>query len=362
MESVTPAVPINTAALVAQIEAHTAQQCQLEPWWQGSHHMVYVATLLPSSERYIVRIDAPCFRPYGSGLTPPSKMRSEIATLKYVREHSSVPVPDVTYHHLDDDGEVGGEWMMMEYIPGVPLMEQWPSMTREQRQEICVKIARIWGQLMSMRFPSVGSLYEAPLSGPVDNSVIVGPTTFYPSAKANRTAPPDPSRCGPFTSLKEWLLAIARRDMAFGDPQPLSEEHRARVAAVVADIEAAPPALFSSAPGSAIVLEHIDLLPHNVLVRPDAPTDVLAIIDWEGARTVPLWAVQPMFLEQDLEEYEEHIALIKRTLSELVPAWADAQNGDECREARRLYLRARLSIFDPATFHPDEIIWSFNPN
>ena len=112
MESVIPAVPINTAALVAKIEAHTAQQCQLVPWWQGastshlpsllltsragSHHMVreiaaekykthssrspqvYLATLLPSSERYVVRIDAPCFRPLGSGLTPPSKMRSEV--------------------------------------------------------------------------------------------------------------------------------------------------------------------------------------------------------------------------------------------------------------------------------------------
>ncbi|KAL1671018.1 kinase-like domain-containing protein [Schizophyllum commune] len=359
MESVIPAVPINTAALVAKIEAHTAQQCQLVPWWQ--------ATLLPSSERYVVRIDAPCFRPLGSGLTPPSKMRSEIATLKYVRQHSSVPVPDVIYHNLDDEGEVGGEWMMMEYVPGVPLMEKWPNMTREEREEICLKISRIWGQLLSMRFPSVGSLYEAPSSGPADSTVIVGPTTFYPSAKANRTAPPDPSRCGPFTSLKQWLLAIAPRDMAFGDPEPLSEVHRERMAAVVSDIESAPPSLFGDEQTrddttSAIVLEHIDLMPHNVLVRPDAPTDVLGIIDWEGARTVPLWAVQPMFLEQDLEGYKEYVALIKRTLSELVPQWEVAQNGEECREVRRLYLRARLSLFDPATFHPDEIIWSFNPN
>ncbi|TRM55885.1 hypothetical protein BD626DRAFT_415213 [Schizophyllum amplum] len=250
-------------------------------------------------------------------------------------------------------------------IPGVTLASQWSGMTREQRQEVCIKIAQIWAQLFSLRFPSVGSLYEAALSGPVNNgvtigpmTVIVGPMTFIPSPRGDRTAPPDPSRCGPFTSLKEWLLAIARLDMAFGDPRPLSETVRGFIALVVADIEAAPDALFGNPRTSAIVLEHIDLLPHNVLVRPDAPTDVLAIIDWEGARTVPLWAVQPRFVNQCLDEYEEYVALIERTLGELVPAWADARNGEECREARRLYVRAHTSTWDPESVDPD---WTIGP-
>ncbi|KIY51183.1 hypothetical protein FISHEDRAFT_70827 [Fistulina hepatica ATCC 64428] len=40
--------------------------------------------------------------------------------------------------------------------------------------------------------------------------------------------------------------------------------------------------------GSAIALEHIDLHPRNILV--DDEGKVIGVIDWDGARTVPLWA------------------------------------------------------------------------
>lgn len=66
MESVIPAVPINTAALVAKIEAHTAQQCQLVPWWQGastSHLPSLVLTSRAGSHHMVREIAAEKYNP-----------------------------------------------------------------------------------------------------------------------------------------------------------------------------------------------------------------------------------------------------------------------------------------------------------
>ncbi|KAK0462213.1 hypothetical protein IW261DRAFT_1374782, partial [Armillaria novae-zelandiae] len=43
------------------------------------------------------------------------KMRSEVATIRYVKEHTSIPVPDVLVYDPDWDRKVGGEWMLMKY-------------------------------------------------------------------------------------------------------------------------------------------------------------------------------------------------------------------------------------------------------
>ncbi len=38
------------------------------------------------------------------------------ATMQYVKEHTSIPVPDVLFYDPDWDRKVGGEWMLMRYV------------------------------------------------------------------------------------------------------------------------------------------------------------------------------------------------------------------------------------------------------
>jgi hypothetical protein len=36
--------------------------------------------------------------------------------MRYVKSHTSIPVPEVYYHDKDTNGEVGGEWMILEDV------------------------------------------------------------------------------------------------------------------------------------------------------------------------------------------------------------------------------------------------------
>jgi hypothetical protein len=45
-------------------------------------------------------------------------MESEIATMKYIKQHSSIPLPIVHGFDLDPANAVGAEYMFMEALPG----------------------------------------------------------------------------------------------------------------------------------------------------------------------------------------------------------------------------------------------------
>lgn len=40
----------------------------------------------------------------------------KVATMQFLHKHTSVPVPKVLHHDKDEDGAVGGEWMLIEYV------------------------------------------------------------------------------------------------------------------------------------------------------------------------------------------------------------------------------------------------------
>ncbi|KAK0432191.1 hypothetical protein EV421DRAFT_1850486 [Armillaria borealis] len=45
-----------------------------------------------------------------------SKMPSEVATSRYLKRHTSIPVPDALVYDSDSDNGVGGAWMIMEAL------------------------------------------------------------------------------------------------------------------------------------------------------------------------------------------------------------------------------------------------------
>lgn len=36
--------------------------------------------------------------------------------MRYVKKHTSIPIPVVLHHDPDSDKQVGGEWMIMEHV------------------------------------------------------------------------------------------------------------------------------------------------------------------------------------------------------------------------------------------------------
>ncbi|KAJ7039858.1 hypothetical protein C8F04DRAFT_1085113, partial [Mycena alexandri] len=219
------------------------------------------------------------------------RTNSEAATMIYVKDNTQVPVPRVYLHDDDASGEVGGPWIVMEYVPHPSLYAQWPTMSLAQRTTACTSIASIWDQLLSLRFQAIGSL-RIDISGKID----VGPLVVRNcSSDSLNIQDPDPEKCGPFSTVREWLLATAKGHLDF--QYSTSDHQHELVADAIQKVESTtlldsrPPPPMDRKHISTFVLRHIDLCPRNILVSPGDPTIITAVIDWEGACTAPIWDV-----------------------------------------------------------------------
>ncbi|GAW07544.1 kinase-like protein [Lentinula edodes] len=83
----------------------------------GSHHLTFIAQMSRSGKK-LVRVESIYSRrrDSGSGLSSPSKMPSEIATMRYLKDHSTIPIPRIHGYDADADRHVGGTWLVMEYV------------------------------------------------------------------------------------------------------------------------------------------------------------------------------------------------------------------------------------------------------
>lgn len=212
-------------------------------------------------------------------------------------------------------------------------------------------MADIWVQLMLLPpLDLIGSLCER------DDHFFIGPLTFLPSKNHYTTAAPDERKCGPFSSTQEWLEASARQDLAYRLSLPPRHEASQRIAAALDMIRKSNDLQMSTHwDASQLSVEHVDFSPHNVLVSHCDPTKIVAVLDWEGARNVPRWGMNPLwkwpFHSNELEN--RHLtSLMRDRISSQVPGWKSAI-GDECRPLRILCHRAALSDRDPKIIDPD---------
>ncbi|EPQ52148.1 hypothetical protein GLOTRDRAFT_95806 [Gloeophyllum trabeum ATCC 11539] len=308
----------------------------------GRHHATLIATMASGTKRF-VRVHYLVIKEEGYlyGASHTLKMSSEIATMMFVRRNTRIPVPDVFAYDPDEDGAVGGEWMVTEYIDGVPLDNLWPGMTRRERRRAVLSMAHIFAQLLRLRFDHIGSLYESDDDGHFE----VGPMAFLPSHE--KKVPPNEHMCGRFHSPREWLLALARGDLDYrpsGDLWAPVKHTKEIVQKIASD-----PFIRdgTSDPMCAIALQHIDFNIFNIMVDPDDSAVIRGVIDWEGARTVPLYAIQPVFFvdwdgEQTLMSEEEERAyqwMARVTIAKKVPSWFEA-TGDPGTPLRKLLMLA----------------------
>ncbi|KAJ7615021.1 hypothetical protein DFH06DRAFT_128018 [Mycena polygramma] len=295
--------------------------------------------------------------------------------MRYVRGHTNIRVPIVYIYDDDLLEEVGGSWIVMEYIPGPSLAESWSKMPSSQRKAACTAMAGIWHQLLSTRFDSIGSLQ-------IDSA---GTTGMGPiavdncSSESPKIEDPTPELCGPFSTVREWLLAETKHDIGFR--RPTSTHERTLIAAALQQVETSP--LLSSpftspmdeALVSTFVLLHDDLCPRNILVSPKDPTIITAIIDWEGAYTTPIWAVHPNirppaladeqdkwnnaespdFIVPKREDSKEAMTPEQFMWSEverLNAEWKRASAGG--KDFRNLFITAQCSSMEPGNFTFEE--------
>ena len=125
---------------------------------EGAFNKLYTITVSDGgdsigSPQYIFRATSP--------VEPFYKTASEVATLSYIREHTSIPVPQVVASSSRADNELGCEWILMERVPGVALADVWSDMDLETKSRETKVIAGFLRQLWDIRgrFTGIGNLY-----------------------------------------------------------------------------------------------------------------------------------------------------------------------------------------------------------
>ena len=89
------------------------------------------------------------------------KTESEVATIEYVRKHSTMSVPRIISYTSSASNELGFEWILMEKLDGVPLNDVWDAMPFNSKVDLTVKFAGFMKQLQACKFPLLGNLYFA---------------------------------------------------------------------------------------------------------------------------------------------------------------------------------------------------------
>ncbi|KAJ6473118.1 kinase-like domain-containing protein [Mycena sanguinolenta] len=202
-----------------------------------------------------------------------------IATLKYLKQSTSLPVPQV-YYSNSDPGEVGARYMIMETMKGMPLELLWPEMSYEQQQDVVTQWAAMQAELLNppLPFHKIGSLDASGSIGPL------APSSLAPYVLRK-------PHWGPFDTSQAFLAGYARSTL---DGLEENEgQKRCFLQRLLSTIEALPAEKFT---GEHFVLHHDDPSAANLLIA--HPNKIVGVIDWQGSNILPVWAAfqHPNFL------------------------------------------------------------------
>ncbi|KAJ4359049.1 hypothetical protein N0V95_002511 [Ascochyta clinopodiicola] len=227
---------------------------------------------------------------------PGVKTESEAATLAFIREKTTIPVPQVFAHDSNSQNELGFEWIIMQRIDAQPLHQIWHEMSWLQKQLIVQKLAVFWVELFNLPLSGIGSICsnnyhtrdERSMNG---NSYTIGETVL-PRFFIGDHVQLDIDR-GPYNSGRNYLNACL--DMLLHDATTLlasddedDVEHGQDMQEIYEALKTVVPLHFPhTSHRERTLLCHRDISISNILV--DSKGDLVSIVDWECVAAVPLW-------------------------------------------------------------------------
>ncbi|KAJ7253751.1 hypothetical protein B0H12DRAFT_579186 [Mycena haematopus] len=252
---------------------------------------------------------------------------SEVATLAYVRKHTSIPVPQVYHAEIDTNNALGTRYTIVERMVGVSLVQLWHTTGPKEREALARELGLLEAKLLQTRFPKIGCI--------IDGDGGVGP--MAPSCIYDFTLRA-PHR-GPFTSSKALLEAHVRSELARMDEPETWIAARRRVSSVNGGTEDLPLRYtvqwFSLLLAGVLDMQgaelaaanftlcHDDFNLGNILATPTGK--VTALLDWQGSRVLPLWNsaryggyIDDIYLFKDEHERQKLMALREETLAEQI--------------------------------------------
>ncbi|KAF7553693.1 hypothetical protein G7Z17_g3435 [Cylindrodendrum hubeiense] len=259
-----------------------------ERWTGGTSHEIFILEFEPKEGVVdtLVQAGFSCIARFARVSLPGNELRdnSEIATCRYVKSHTNIPVPEIYHVDLDPDNDVGAPYVLMEKMPGKDLYNMWDDLAIDHKKAVLTQITSVIVQLASLKFDKIGCLNEAGVSPLVSSS------SDLPS--------------GPFDSVYAYLTSfISTVHVRSVELVELYQQIQKEVAGFLALNKQAT----YLQPSFSMI--HADFDGQNMLFEEQtggSPPRLSGIIDWEYSYTGPLYFLYeyPTFI-QDFDWYEE---------------------------------------------------------
>ncbi|KAJ5362535.1 Aminoglycoside phosphotransferase [Penicillium brevicompactum] len=154
---------------------YPASTVEIEFLGQGAFNKVYTATV--DGKEFVMKVALP--------VDPWYKTESEVATMRFVRKTTNLPVPEVFAYQSSRDNPICFEWIFMEKMPGKPCREVWRDLPWEAKERMVRQLAQAQAALFQHKFEGIGSLYEPSWS--CDTIPTPGPPSPQDPTKDNNT-------------------------------------------------------------------------------------------------------------------------------------------------------------------------------
>ncbi|OHE98388.1 hypothetical protein CORC01_06384 [Colletotrichum orchidophilum] len=244
----------------------------------------------PDKTRWAARIPIIRSQPHSSYST---KLHNEIATMQFIQENSSLPVPQVFTYDTDANNAANTAYMLIEVLPGIVAIDALGGhkvhggvIPMRYRQTFYRSVAKCHIQITSIRLPKIGTIIRSE-DGGYESGPIPGIGGPFDTAAAFFEAWADKVE---FKRDKETITQMMQRG-------PISAEKMIQIIdEFPSQIKGMAEQLASDNDGP-FPLCHDDFLHSNIMVD-EASFNVTGVIDWEGACTVPWGLVAfPEFIQ-----------------------------------------------------------------
>ncbi|KAI1266613.1 phosphotransferase enzyme family protein [Xylariaceae sp. FL1019] len=266
-----------------------------QPCVRGSFNMCYFVEF-DDGVKWVVRVPLePCLAFGGK-----SKLETEIATMNFVAERTSIPIPAIVTYRLGEGPEPLSSFLILHYVEGRTLSyEELTSLSDKQRDCLYRSMADVFLQLRRLEFSGAGCL-----NVDVDGVASVSKMNMSIDINMQELEGLQPSTIqsrfygqhGSLSSAKEYtamLLDLADHAFAKGRSSViLNEEHGAdalyQLHVFREHAKKWVDPRFEKGP---FVLSHGDFELFNLLLNDDM--QVVCVLDWEWSRVVPLQFFKP---------------------------------------------------------------------
>ncbi|KAI1935948.1 hypothetical protein LOZ66_004865 [Ophidiomyces ophidiicola] len=274
------------------------QRCQIfEDEKKGSYNICIPVEFFDKNdestgERWMVRI--PLLPRLGF---PEEKLRGEIATMKFIAEITTVPIPHLHGYSIGKANILGLPFMLLQYIDGKPLRSvSMMDLSDSDRCQLFRNVCEVYFQLFPHKFSHVGAFT---LDSADENWVfeLNRPLSMFLNDQAlagyNLCSQIPPDRI--FQSTIDYVFMIHRAllmDFDLGKDTVYNEwDVRSYLFALHSCCQWLMEWVKTDYNHGPFILMHGDLRSSNILV--DDRLNIMSVLDWEWSHTIPVQMFVP---------------------------------------------------------------------